>query len=166
MVYINVNFDDVPIEVIEPVYIVTYLPAPIIVEDEYEVPPRYGFTEDEVYLLAQLLCGDKERDGDGEYDIDYQKDTNYYEVSKVLNVVMNRVESCHFPNTVTEVVMQERQFVVMPCNANKIPSEKALKIVQDWCDAYDESNLWTQSIPPTHLFYHGDGETNITREAF
>jgi len=142
-------------------------PTPIIIEEKpaEEIEYRYGFTEDEIYLLAQLLCGDKTRDGDGEYDIDYQQDTNYYEVSKVLNIVMNRVNSCHFPDTVTDVVMQEGQFVVMPRNAAKIPSDKAIAVIRAWCNSYDNS-LWTQSIPVDHLFYHGDGETNITRATY
>ena len=81
------------------------------------VAPRYGFSYDEVYLLAQLLCGAYSYDGDGEYDFVWQAlhtEINYYEVSKVLCVVMNRVRDDRFPNTVTDVVMQKGQFAVMP----------------------------------------------------
>ena len=36
-----------------------------------EIKPRYGFTDDEVYLMAVLLSGSKYVDGDGEYDVDF-----------------------------------------------------------------------------------------------
>jgi len=143
-----------PIELIEPIESIK--PTP-------EVEPRYGFTEDEIYLLAQLLCGDKSVDGDGEYDIDYQKEINYYEVSKVLCVVMNRVRDDRFPNTVKDVVLAKNQFAVMPKNLKATPSEMALTVVEDWCKAYDEFDLGTQCVPENHVFFTGNGVSNITR---
>jgi hypothetical protein len=130
-----------------------------------EVEPRYGFTEDEIYLLAQLLCGDENTSGDGEYDIDFvdQSDINYYEVSKVLCVVMNRVRDDRFPNTVEGVVLAKNQFAVMPKNLKATPSEMALTIVEDWCKAYDEFDLGTQCVPENHVFFTGNGVSNITR---
>lgn len=137
-------------------------PTPSI-EPTLEVEPRYGFTEDEIYLLAQLLCGDKSVDGDGEYDIDYQKEINYYEVSKVLCVVMNRVRDDRFPSTVKDVVLAKNQFAVMPKNLKATPSEMALTVVEDWCKAYDEFDLDTQCVPENHVFFTGNGVSNITR---
>ena len=134
---------------------------------EPTVAPRYGFTDDEVYLLAQLLCGSADKDGDGEYDFvwatKYEEETNYAEISKVLCVVMNRVRSDEFPDTVTDVVMQKGQFAVMPQNASKIPDQIAIDVVQEWCDAYDAYALGVQSIPETHLYFTGNGVTNTTR---
>lgn len=139
-------------------------PTPSI-EPTLEVEPRYGFTEDEIYLLAQLLCGDKSVDGDGEYDIDFadQSDINYYEVSKVLCVVMNRVRDDRFPNTVKDVVLARNQFVVMPKNLEATPSEMALTVVEDWCKAYDEFDAGVQCVPENHVFFIGNGVSNITR---
>ena len=134
---------------------------------EPTVAPRYGFTDDEVYLLAQLLCGSADKDGDGEYDFvwatKYEEETNYAEISKVLCVVMNRVRSAEFPDTVTDVVMQKGQFAVMPQNASKVPDQIAIDVVQEWCDAYDAYALGVQSIPETHLYFTGNGVTNTTR---
>ena len=146
----------------------TVQPAPSIesIEPTPEVESRYGFTEDEIYLLAQLLCGDKSVDGDGEYDIDYQKEINYYEVSKVLCVVMNRVRSKDFPNTVAEVVLQKEQFSVMPQNADKEPSDIALQTVREWCEAYDNHANFIQVVPNNHLFFTGDGKINTTRAKY
>lgn len=134
---------------------------------EATVAPRYGFTDDEVYLLAQLLCGSATIDGDGEYDFvwatKYEDETNYAEISKVLCVVMNRVRSDQFPDTVSDVVMQKGQFAVMPQNASKVPDQIAIDVVQEWCDAYDAYDLGAQSIPETHLYFTGNGTTNTTR---
>lgn len=131
-----------------------------------KVKPRYGFTFHEVYLLTQLLCGSGEIDGDGEYDIDYQKKVNHKEVNKVLCVVMNRVRSNSFPNTVEGVVLQKRQFDVMPRNLGRMPSMKAVNIVNQWCKKYDTYDKSIQTIPKSHLFYEGNGVINITRRNY
>ena len=128
--------------------------------------PRYGFTDKDIHVLAQLLCGDKTRDGDGEYDIDFFHEVDYYEVGKVLNVVMNRVRSEIFPNLVYDVVTQYNQFSVMPKNLQAEPSEKALRIVEEWCAAYDNYISVIQIIPTDHLYFGGDGYRNTTRATY
>ena len=146
----------------EPVVEVTE-PEPVVVE------PRYGFTDEEVYLLAQLLCGSSKVDGDGEYDFVYTAKyfpdkLNYCEISKVLCVVMNRVRSEQFPNTVSEVVLQKGQFSPMPKNAKKTPDDIAIQKVQEWCDAYDNWDTGVQNVPEDHLYFSsGPNLTNVTR---
>lgn len=148
--------------VVEPVVAVTE-PEPVVVE------PRYGFTDEEVYLLAQLLCGSSKVDGDGEYDFVYTAKyfpdkLNYCEISKVLCVVMNRVRSEQFPNTVSEVVLQKGQFSTMPKNAKKTPDDIAIQKVQEWCDAYDNWDTGVQNVPEDHLYFSaGPNLTNVTR---
>lgn len=137
-----------------------------ITMEEIERDPRYGFTYEEIYLLAQALSGDGSVDGDGEYDIDFQNEINYYEVGKVLGVIMNRVRSEYFPDTVTDVVTQEGQFIVMPHNLTTEPSNIALQIVEEWCIAYDNYINCIQIIPEDHLFFRGNGISNITRAKF
>jgi len=146
----------------EPVVAVTES-EPVVVE------PRYGFTDEEVYLLAQLLCGSSKVDGDGEYDFVYTAKyfpdkLNYCEISKVLCVVMNRVRSEQFPNTVSEVVLQKGQFSPMPKNAKKNPDDIAIQKVQEWCDAYDNWDTGVQNVPEDHLYFSaGPNLTNVTR---
>jgi hypothetical protein len=125
--------------------------------------PRYGFTDQDIYLLAQLLCGSKDIDGDGEYDFDFKTKINHVEVGKVLGVVMNRVRDNQFPNTVKGVVLQKNQFSVMPRNASKVPSKVAVTVVQDWCERYDNYDKSVQVIPENHLYFTGNGRINITR---
>ena len=127
-----------------------------------ELDPRYGFTEDEIKVLAILLCGSKDVDGDGEYDIDFGNDERYDQISLVLCVVMNRVRNDHFPNTVTEVVYQPNQFAPMKQWKDCSPevSEIALQRVREWCNAYDCWDSEIQSIPEDHLYFTGDGLEN------
>jgi hypothetical protein len=139
------------------------------VRDRYleEIEPRYVFTEDEIYLLAQLLCGSEEIDGDGEYDFvwGFEHDKpNYYETYKVLDVVMNRVRDERFPNTIKKVILQRNAFEVMPKNLKKKPSETALRVVSEWCEMYSNWEPEAQVVPQNHVYFEaGPHLTNVTR---
>lgn len=126
--------------------------------------PRYGFTEDDVYLMAQLLSGDKKVDGDGEYDIDFRvmDEKAYFEVNKVFSVVMNRVRDKRFANTVHEIILQKKQFDVMPRNTKAIPSDITLKVTRQWCSDYDAYLTNVSTIPDDHIYFYGNGKTNRT----
>lgn len=166
----------------EPPAIATYEPVDVysnpeitLITDTYvvetlieEVEPRYGFTDEEVYLLAQLLCGSATVSGDGEYDFVWNgKVTNYSEMCKVLCVVMNRVRSDKFPNTVTDVVLQKGQFSNVKRSITKTPDDLAVKTIQAWCDAYDNWDIGVQNVPENHLYFSaGPNLTNITREKY
>ena len=120
--------------------------------------------------MAQLLCGDKNIDGDGEYDIDFGNDDRYDQISLVLCVVMNRVNDDRFPNTVEDVIWQNNgttyQFSVMnqwdDFNNVCIPSDIAIQRVTEWCDAYDRGDPGAQSIPTDHVMFVGNGDENIS----
>lgn len=112
------------IESVEPPQIKMEAPAPIEANPLAVKPsptpaptptpelPRYGFTEDEIYLMAVLLSGSKYVDGDGEFDIDYGRDEEYDQISLVLGVVMNRVRSENWQNTVSEVIGGKDSFLL------------------------------------------------------
>lgn len=146
---------------------VTSTPEPT---PEPVIDPVYGFTQQEIFLMAQLLCGDKNRDGDGEYDIDFGNDDRYDQISLVLCVVMNRVNDDRFPNTVEDVIWQNNgttyQFSVMQqwddFNTVCIPSDIAIQRVTEWCDAYDRGDPGAQSIPTDHVMFVGNGDENIS----
>lgn len=137
---------------------------PIIEEPEPQL--RYGFTDGDIYLMTVLLCGSGKTDGDGEYDIDFAKRINHDQVSLVLSVVMNRVMSDKFPNTVSEVIWAPGQFSPMPRWKQRLPivSDKSYQIVKEWCEAYDSNDLSVMSIPESHLYFAGNGTINRSRE--
>lgn len=128
-----------------------------------EFIPRYGFTEDDIYLMTVVLCGSKNTAGDGEYDIDYGNQDRNDQISLVLGVIMNRVRSDLYPDTVSEVIWQRGQFVVMKrWSKNALPevSDISLEIVRQWCEAYDNYDPSAQTIPEDHLGFYGDGYEN------
>ena len=141
------------------------LPAPETIEP---TPKRYGFTDSDIYLMTVLLCGSGKTDGDGEYDIDFDNNIDHDQVSLVLSVVMNRVMSDRFPNTVSEVIWARGQFSPMPRWKNGLPtvSDKSYQIVKDWCIAYDAHDLSVMSIPEDHLYFAGNGKINRSRKGF
>lgn len=140
----------------------------IIIKTDQEPELRYGFTDEDIYLMAQLLCGSKDIHGDGEYDFVWghmQGEMNYYEMSKVLCVIMNRVRNDHFPDTVYDVITQPGQFVDAR-NIYTIPDDIAIDEIRKWCESYDNWDFGVQCIPENHLFYDGDGRENHTRETW
>lgn len=82
---------------------------------EFELPPvevvakksYYDYTEKELDLLARLIYSES----GGE---------SYETKLKVGSVVMNRVESDKFPNTIHDVIYQEKQFSVTTYKLNGV----------------------------------------------
>lgn len=142
------------------------LPEEFVIETIPEVPPKYGFTDDDIYLMTVLLCGSGNTDGDGEYDIDFDNQDRHDQISLVLSVVMNRVMSDNFPNTVSEVIWAPGQFSPMPRWKKGLPkvNEKSYQIVKEWCESYDDHDLSVMSIPESHLYFTGNGKINKSRE--
>ncbi len=165
-IHVYVHSPERALSITEAVQEIVHEEVEEIVHEEVEEAPRYGFTDEDIYLLAQLLGGDKNIDGDGEYDIDFKTNIDHIEVNKVLGVVMNRVRSKDFPNTVNDVVLQKGQFSVMPRNLEATPSEVGLNTVRAWCEAYDIYDLSVQTTPESHLYFTGNGVINITREHY
>lgn len=137
---------------------------PVIVYEEEKIEPRYGFTPYEIILLSRMVSGDKNIDGDGEYDIDFRECNEFdiYEVHKTLCVVMNRQRHHLWPNNVEDILLQKGQFAVFPRNLNANPSEKTKKIVYEWCNRYDNYDGYVHVVPEEHLYFCGNGKTNTT----
>lgn len=128
----------------------------------YEKPTSYyDFSDSEVILLSQLLCGQGGEYGDGEYDFEGQSVPNREEIDKVLYVVMNRVMADGFySDNVCDVVTQTGAFTVFPKNLNSVPSEDVVRVVREWCDNYSDS----QPIPKDHYWFSANGKGgNSTR---
>lgn len=160
--------------IIEPHYI--YVPEElkppkeeVKVVEQPVIPPKYGFTDDDIYLMTVLLCGSKNNSGDGEYDIDFGNQDDHDQISLVLSVVMNRVMSAKFPDTVEEVIWAPKQFSPMArWSKNNLPEVKpeSYEIVKAWCKEYDSHNLAVMSVPETHLYFTGNGKINISRKGW
>jgi hypothetical protein len=130
--------------------------------------PLYNFSDNEVYLLAQLLCGQEGKSGDGEYDFESQIESgqvNWTEVNKVLEVVMNRTLTPGiYSDNVTDVVLQPGAFSVFPKNLNTTPSPKVIEAVNYWCNCFNSSD-YIRSTPENHFWFSaGSRGSNVTRD--
>ncbi len=115
--------------------------------------------------MSVLLTGSKDVGGDGEFDFDYGRQDEFDQISLVLCVVMNRVQSNLYPNTVAEVIWQRNQFSPMVLWKDALPqvSDISLTTVTHWCNAYDAYDISIQTIPEDHLYFTGDGFKNYSR---
>lgn len=164
---------EIEVEVFEPV--VTPMITPTLLPEqepeEVKIEPRYEFTDNDIYLMARLLCGSKHKDGDGEYDFDYGNEDRLDQINVVLSVVMNRVQDKRFPDTVEEVITQRYrgqgyQFsaVALWRSDNKEVSEIAIKRVTDWCYAYNNRLKGVLVIPEDYVYFSSYGKgVNIPR---
>ena len=139
-------------------------------QEEVIFEPRYGFTDDEIYLLTLMLCGDKDIHGDGEYDFDWSvqngKDLDYYQICLVLDVVMNRVMAPGlYSDNVTDVVKQPGAFGFPRKGGTLCPL--CIEVVREWCMAYDRWDIGVQVIPEDHYWFSaGPNLTNVSRAKF
>lgn len=94
---------------------------------ETEFVSYYSYTEEELDLLARLVYSE----GGGE---------SYETQLKIASVVMNRVESPNFPDTIREVIYQKSQFSVTVIRINGVimidrpASEESYKAAKEILD--------------------------------
>ena len=120
--------------------------------------PRYGFTEEEVWLLAQVMWG--------EYRFS-TTNPDWDQINKVMMVIMNRVEAPGlYADTISEVIFQPGAFVVIPRALSIDPGQDFVNIVREWCYIFDWSEGF-QPIPNYHFWFSADGRGgNITRGVY
>ena len=134
--------------------IILFLPVSEINAKTEEIEiPRNTFTEEEIALQKIALAE--------------AGNTTVWDMALVMQVVLNRVESDKFPNTVEEVIKQSGQFSTYPHVYNKkepnFNSSEALRIVKsgkmvNHGELFFE-NTYTGSWISTHkqfLFKHGN----------
>lgn len=85
---------------------VILLITPTTASAEEFVIPRYTLTEDEMVALQKIALAEADN-------------TTVWDMALVIQVVLNRVESDKFPNTVMEVIEQPGQFSTYPTIYNK-----------------------------------------------
>lgn len=114
-------------------------------EDYYNIP----ITESERIMLTNLVAH--------EYGANW---VSLKEKAKIVMVVMNRVNSNKFPNTIHKVILQKGQFCNMPDDHYiKKVTDSCIEAVYYYFNHIDEyaTNLY---------FYYGNGRENIFREHY
>ena len=128
----------------EPITEVFELPTPKAVS----IVPELD--EQEVILLSKLVYG--------EAGI-----CSKTEQAAVVWCVLNRVDSkiSYFPNTITEVVLQENQF--HGYNKNNPVKEDIVELVKDVLIRWKSGSQEGRVLPEEYFFFHGDGIQNYFR---
>ena len=108
--------------------IVTPKATEVAKEEEY-ISEEVKFSEEDKYLLAKIAMAEAE----GE---------DIVGKAHVIRVVLNRVDSNSFPNTIEEVIYQKKQFSpIADGRFNAVePNEDCWKALQMVLDGWDETN--------------------------
>lgn len=89
-------------------------------ESKLKFEQKYQYTSDNVWYLSHVIAA--------EVGADWTSDEAVFYVG---SVVLNRVESSEFPDTIKEVVLQPGQYATVPYLSQYEPSERVMEITYD-----------------------------------
>ena len=89
-------------------------------ESKIKFVQKYQYTPDNVWYLSHVIAA--------EAGADWTTDEAVFYVG---SVVLNRVESSSFPNSIKEVVLQPGQYATVPYLSRYEPSERVMEITYD-----------------------------------
>ena len=89
-------------------------------ESKIKFEQKYQYTPDNVWYLSHVIAA--------EAGADWTTDEAVFYVG---SVVLNRVESSVFPNSIKEVVLQPGQYATVPYLSRYEPSERVMEITYD-----------------------------------
>ena len=123
--------------------------------DKEETTSVYDYTEEELDLLARLIFSESGIE-------------SYETQLKVGSVVMNRVDSPHFPNTIREVIYQKNQFSVTFVEKNGAPMIDQPADEDAKRAAYEVLTYGSVLPPDVQVFFHKSITTGwvTTREPY
>ena len=102
------------------------------------IPPKRSYTEEELYILAHVICGEAQS---------YSDEEQLY----VGSVVLNRVNSDRYPDTIQGVVFQKNQYTcTRDGNYYRTPTER------NWANA--KYLLENGSVLPANVVYQSGGK--------
>lgn len=97
----------------------TATPISATTVNEFKKISQVEYSEDNLYLLAHVICGEAQNCPQTEQEY-------------VGSVVLNRVDSDRFPNTLSEVIFQSGQYAcTWDGNYNKEPTETNWDVAED-----------------------------------
>lgn len=89
-------------------------------ESKIKFEQKYEYSQDNVWYLSHVIAA--------EAGADWTTDEAVFYVG---SVVLNRVESSSFPNSIKEVVLQPGQYATVPYLSRYEPSERVMEITYD-----------------------------------
>lgn len=101
------------------------------------IAPKYTYTDEDFWYLSHVIAA--------ECGADWCKDETLFYVG---SVVLNRVESDVFPNTIKEVVLSPGQYAPAAYLSNYEPSERVIEVTTEL--------LEQGSVLPAEVVYHAN----------
>lgn len=81
--------------------------------------------------------------------------------------ILNRVDNKGFPNTISKVIVQPRQFAWYPDTPVKKEFEKlAEDVIRRWLLEKKGQKKVGRTLPKNYLYFYGDGKRNHFRKTF
>ena len=128
---------------------------PIIIEPIVTQPVKTYYTPHDVDILSRLVYGE----GRG---------LNKMEMSAIVWVVLNRVDSPLFPNSIYGVIMQPGQFYTHEPNFPIWDNiqELVIDVLNRWSSEKEGVINVGRTLPNDYFFYFGDGQHNYYRKGY
>ena len=147
---VNTSTNEVGVLVKEPI-VESFIPTP----SEPTQPARTYYTPSDVNILSRLVYGE----GRG---------LNKTEMSAIVWVVLNRVDSPLFPNSIYEVIMQPGQFYTHEPNFPVWDNiqELVIDVLNRWSSEKNGVADVGRTLPNDYFFYWGDGYHNYFRKGY
>lgn len=112
-------------------------------ESKIKFEQKYQYTPDNVWYLSHVIAA--------EAGADWTSDEAVFYVG---SVVLNRVESSVFPNSIKEVVLQPGQYATVPYLSRYEPSERVMEITYD---LLNEGSVLPENVLYQANFRQGSG---------
>ena len=121
-------------------------------ESKLKFVQKYEYSQDNVWYLSHVIAA--------EAGADWTTDEAVFYVG---SVVLNRVESSSFPNSIKEVVLQPGQYATVPYLSRYEPSERVMEITYD---LLNEGSVLPENVVYQANFRQGSGVYDVQNSMY
>ena len=121
-------------------------------ESKIKFEQKYQYTPDNVWYLSRVIAA--------EAGADWTSDEAVFYVG---SVVLNRVESSSFPNSIKEVVLQPGQYATVPYLSRYEPSERVMEVTYE---LLNEGSVLPANVLYQANFRQGSGVYDVQNSMY
>jgi hypothetical protein len=121
-------------------------------ESKIKFVQKYEYSQDNVWYLSHVIAA--------EAGADWTTDEAVFYVG---SVVLNRVESSSFPNSIKEVVLQPGQYATVPYLSRYEPSERVMEVTYE---LLNEGSVLPENVVYQANFKQGSGVYDVQNSMY
>lgn len=121
-------------------------------ESKLKFVQKYEYSQDNVWYLSHVIAA--------EAGADWTSDEAVFYVG---SVVLNRVESSVFPNSIKDVVLQPGQYATVPYLSRYEPSERVMEVTYD---LLNEGSVLPENVVYQANFRQGSGVYDVQNSMY